>query len=49
MLQLIKSLEPSKYNPRLYITANTDQLSEKRAIEYEQQLNQVSITDMLVE
>lgn len=43
MMQLVKSLDASKYNPRTYIVANTDMLSEKKAMEYEQQLNQVRI------
>ncbi|KAI9361806.1 UDP-N-acetylglucosamine transferase subunit alg14 [Pilaira anomala] len=38
MLQLIKSLDPERYTPRSYIVANTDKLSEEKAIEYEQSL-----------
>ena len=41
MLQLIKSLDPERYTPRSYIVANTDKLSEEKAIEYEQSLIKV--------
>ncbi|KAI8971448.1 oligosaccharide biosynthesis protein Alg14-like protein [Mycotypha africana] len=38
MLQLVKSLEPIKYTPRVYLVAKTDRLSEQKAIQYEQSL-----------
>jgi beta-1,4-N-acetylglucosaminyltransferase len=36
MLQLVKSLDPKRYTPRIYMVANTDLLSKEKAIEYEQ-------------
>ncbi|GAA5799718.1 hypothetical protein HPULCUR_005135 [Helicostylum pulchrum] len=41
MLQLVKSLDPTRYTPRSYILANTDTLSREKAIVYEQGLNKV--------
>jgi beta-1,4-N-acetylglucosaminyltransferase len=32
MLQLIKSLDSTKFNPRSYVVANTDMLSERTTI-----------------
>lgn len=43
MLQLVKSLDPTKYNPRSYIVADTDILSKEKATVYEQDLNQVKM------
>ncbi|KAK4510187.1 uncharacterized protein ATC70_006359 [Mucor velutinosus] len=40
MLQLMKSLNSSHYYPRTYIVANTDILSEEKAIAYEQSTGQ---------
>ncbi|KAI9270165.1 oligosaccharide biosynthesis protein Alg14 like-domain-containing protein [Helicostylum pulchrum] len=42
MLQLVKSLDPTRYTPRSYILANTDTLSREKAIVYEQGLNKGS-------
>lgn len=41
MMQLVKSLDPTKFTPRIYISASTDTLSKDKAIAFEQSLNEV--------
>ncbi|KAI8883449.1 glycosyltransferase family 1 protein [Backusella circina FSU 941] len=40
MLQLIKALEPKQYQPRIYMMADSDILSEEKAIEHESTLTE---------
>ncbi|CAO3649290.1 unnamed protein product [Mucor hiemalis] len=39
MMQLVKSLDPIKFTPRIYISASTDSLSKDKATAFEQSLN----------
>jgi hypothetical protein len=41
MLQLVKGLDPKQYQPRIYMMAGSDILSEKKAIEHESGLTEV--------
>lgn len=41
MIQLIKGLDFINYSPRSYIIADTDTLSETKALEYEQSVKKV--------
>lgn len=41
MMQLVKSLDPIKFTPRIYISASTDSLSKDKATAFEQSLNKV--------
>ncbi|KAI8370980.1 oligosaccharide biosynthesis protein Alg14 like-domain-containing protein [Blakeslea trispora] len=37
MLQLAKSLDPTRYTPRMYVVAHSDFLSEEKARQFEQE------------
>lgn len=37
MLKIVAALSPKKYNPRIYVVADTDKISNKKLIEVEKQ------------